>query len=545
MSFEIAERDLAGRIGKLRTKSGEVETPALLPVINPLLQPISPKILKDRFAFKALITNAYIISKNLKEEAVSLGIHRILDFDRVIMTDSGAYQNLIYGKVDTTVEEITRFQEDIGTDIAVILDVPTGWKTTREKAAWSVEETLRRAQRTIKIRNDNGILWVGPIQGGRYLELVTYSAKRMGELPFDIYALGSPTKIMEQYFFDILVDMIFVTKTNLPLDRPLHLFGAGHPLVFAMAAALGCDLFDSAAYALYARNGRYMTEYGTSRFEQLEYLPCSCPICSKYSPSEIRDMFPKDREKALAEHNIYQCQAEIRRIKQSIVEGRLWELLESRARSHPALLQAFRKFDKYFTYLEKNTPTSKRRGLFYFDSSGISRPEIVRHRRQISEKYVTPEERKLLLLLPQTLNKPFHTTNEYGRVFKTLRSIGKQEYEKTEICAYAVPFGVVPLEIDEVYPLSQFEATSPFDEESVKYVCSQVKSYISSRNFTTVLLHYDRQWGANLLEACRKACKQTGKDLLISYRGKRPWSRKAFEKLEEALKKASNRTNLE
>jgi 7-cyano-7-deazaguanine tRNA-ribosyltransferase len=58
---------------------------------------------------------------------------------------------------------------------------------------------------------------------------------------------------MEQYLFDILVDMIIAAKMNLPPERPLHLFGAGHPFMFALAVALGCDLFDSAAYAIYAR----------------------------------------------------------------------------------------------------------------------------------------------------------------------------------------------------------------------------------------------------------------------------------------------------
>ena len=99
----------------------------------------------------------------------------------------------------------------------------------------------------------------------------------MGKLPFQIHALGSPTEVMESYRYDVLADMILTAKKGLPVERPLHLFGAGHPAMFSLAVALGCDLFDSAAYALYARENRYMTENGTWRLEEMDYFPCCCP----------------------------------------------------------------------------------------------------------------------------------------------------------------------------------------------------------------------------------------------------------------------------
>ena len=133
------------------------------------------------------------------------------------------------------------------------------------------------------------------------------SAKEMGTLPFQIHALGSPTEVMESYRFDVLVDMIMTAKMNLPSDRPLHLFGAGHPFMFSLAVALGCDLFDSAAYALYARDGRYMTENGTWRLNELEYFPCSCPKCSKATPKNVLSLPQPEKEVFLAEHNLYVC----------------------------------------------------------------------------------------------------------------------------------------------------------------------------------------------------------------------------------------------
>ncbi|OYT48613.1 hypothetical protein B6U79_02845, partial [Candidatus Bathyarchaeota archaeon ex4484_231] len=92
--FEVHERDLLGRIGKLKTKSGTVETPAFLPVINIAKQTVSPKELWDNYGCRMLITNAYLIKKNQEETAKKEGIHRVLDFPGVVMTDSGAYQIL-------------------------------------------------------------------------------------------------------------------------------------------------------------------------------------------------------------------------------------------------------------------------------------------------------------------------------------------------------------------------------------------------------------------------------------------------------------------
>ncbi|MDH5462648.1 MAG: tRNA-guanine transglycosylase, partial [Candidatus Bathyarchaeota archaeon] len=225
MSFEIRERDILGRIGRLETKTGMIETPTLLPVINPTIQLIPPTKMQELFNCRALITNAYIVRKHFEEEAARKGIHRFLDFSGVIMTDSGAYQTLVYGDVEVSSEEIVQFQEDIDTDIATILDVPTGWGVSKEYAQSTVDETLRRARGLSKIKTRDDIAWVGPVQGGQYLDLVARSAVEMGKLPFEIHALGSPTPVMEQYLFGTLLEMIMAAKMNLPVERPFHLFG--------------------------------------------------------------------------------------------------------------------------------------------------------------------------------------------------------------------------------------------------------------------------------------------------------------------------------
>ena len=509
MSFEVREKDLLARIGKLKTKSGVVETPLLFPVINPNIQPIPPKKIETEFGFDALITNAYILKKRFQNQPIEKGLHKFLDFNDTIMTDSGAYQILVYGDIEVTSKEIVEYQERIDTDIATILDIPTGWKVSENLAEQTVKETLKRAKEFFTLKTRDDILWVGPVQGGRYLNLVAKSAKEMGKLPFQIYALGSPTEVMERYRFDVLVDMIMTAKMNLPTEKPLHLFGAGHPFMFALAIALGCDLFDSAAYAIYARQNRYMTENGTYRLNELDYFPCACPKCARTTPKQALELSQKEREVFLAEHNLYVCNAELKRIKQAIKDGRLWEHLEMRAHAHPALLRALKKLSKYEEFIEKHSPATKKSGLFFFNSLSLMRPEVVHYRKNLKERYTKPKQAEILLLIPQSQTKPFHKSREYKQIAKLLNNEPRENLSKVYVCFYAAPFGVIPIELDETYPLSQHETVQPLDKETITYVANQIGDYINRTSYKTIILLNDPEnWNETILNTCKKICRQ-------------------------------------
>ena len=530
MSFEVVDRDLLGRIGRLKTRRGVVETPLFLPVVNPLTQPIPPRRMLEEFGCKALITNAYIIKRRLGDQP-NLEVHRLLDYDGVIATDSGGYQILVYGDVEADPLEIVEFQKRIGSDIAVILDIPTGWETSRERAEWTVRETLRRAEDALPLIAESDALWVGPVQGGNHLDLVEWSAKSMSQLPYDIYALGSPTKVMEQYLFSTLVDMVMAAKLNLPVNRPLHLFGAGHPMIFALAVAMGCDIFDSAAYALYAREDRYLTPRGTMKLDELRYLPCPCPICRRYDADELREMLKFERERLLAEHNLYVCMAEVETVKQAISEGGLWELLEARSRGHPALTSAFRKLTEYREALERWSPTHKLRGLFYFDHYDLSRPELMRHRRRLTTNYSPPRRTSILLLAPAPREKPYIRSSDYRRLREHLIGFGE-----LHLCFYAPPFGVVPPELSETYPLSQIEVTEPLDPETMRWTAEETARYIEEKPYEGVILYRGSTDLDILIErCCREICDSLGKRIWV-LEASNPYSEASLRRLREFLK---------
>lgn len=528
MSFEILDRDLAGRIGKLETRRGVVETPLLLPVVNPSLQPVSPEEMRRDFGCQAIIANAYLLKKSHEKEVLSRGVHDFLGFDGTVVTDSGGYQILVYGDVDASPEEIVRFQEEIGTDVAVILDIPTGWNARRERAEYTVDETLRRAKAALTMLKSKNLLWVGPVQGGNHLDLVSRSAAEIGRMSFDIYALGSPTQVMERYLFDVLMDMIVAAKTNLPVEKPFHLFGAGHPFMLSFAVATGCDIFDSAAYAIYARRGKYMTDHGTISLKDLRYFPCQCKVCAEHTPQELSETPSKEKERLLAWHNLGVCFAEVRRIKQAISDGRLWELLELRARGHPSLLQALKRLGDYSNYLEAGTPISKGKGLLYLGSQGLARPEVARYRDKI-RSWTPPSEADVLVLLPQPSSKPFHRSREYRRVFSLLSKKLGRSVDRIHICFYAAPYGLIPLELDETYPLSQFEVALPLDAETMDYVAERVEDYLRSRGgYGAVVFQPDPILGGKVEDACKRA---VGPEKLITPSREKIWSVKAVKDL--------------
>ena len=260
--FEITGRDGRARLGRLHTSHGVLETPALLPVINPNIRTIEPREMWDRYGIGALITNSYIIWKHegLKQKATEDGVHALLDFPGMIMTDSGTFQSYIYGDVEVGVEEIVEFQRSIGVDVATMLDVFSRPDMTFTQVEHCVNETLERA--AVSVAAAQHTMLNGPIQGGLFKELRTKSAKGMAQHKFAIHPIGGIVPVMEQHRYKDYAKIMLATLPYLPAERPVHMFGCGHPMLFPMSIALGADLFDSAAYALFARDGRLLTPWG-------------------------------------------------------------------------------------------------------------------------------------------------------------------------------------------------------------------------------------------------------------------------------------------
>lgn len=375
--FEIKDKDLAARIGKLTTKHGEIETPSILPVINPSKRTLTTKEIQETGA-QALITNAYLLKKNHLHEVLTQGLHEFLDFPGPIMTDSGAYQLMEYGEIALTNKEVLKFQEKINTDIGVILDTPTS-SEKKEDVEKAVSETIKKVKESETHVKDKETLYVGPLQGWNYPEQFKKCLKTVRDLDYDIHAIGSVVPLMKRYGYPELFEPMSLAKKHLPEDRPIHLFGAGHPLILPFAVAMGMDIFDSAAYSLYAQDERYMTPTGTKKLKDLQYLPCNCPVCANNSPEEL-----KKNTKKLAKHNLYVTFREMKRIKQAIKERTLFELLETKSRAHPSLKKLMDKISNDMETMKKRDPITKKH-LFKVSKYSEKRPDYKRAIKKTQE----------------------------------------------------------------------------------------------------------------------------------------------------------------
>ena len=481
--FDIKAKDMRGRVGVLKTNHGDVKTPALMPVIHPRKQAIDVK----KYGADIIITNAYLIYKDdeLKQKALDEGLHKLINFDGPIMTDSGSFQLSIYGDVEISNKEVIEFQDLINSDIGTSLDIPTAPFVDREKAENDLKITIDRAKEAIEIKKDNNIkmLLNSVVQGSTFPDLRQKCAEQLSSLDADLYPIGAVVPLMESYHYKDLVDVVMNSIMYLPDDVPRHLMGAGHPMIFALAVAMGCDLFDSAAYILYAEDDRLLSTRGTFKLENLQEMPCSCEVCSKYTPDDLRAMPKKQRRDLIAQHNLHVSFAELRLIRQAIYDGSLMELVEQRCRAHPALIDAVRQLANYNDNFEKYDPRSKKSAFFYTGAESLNRSEVIRHHQKLKEM---PKKRDLVVLPPT--RKPYSKfiSGKLGE-FHIFGSQQEIDLDDTDFMVLDVPFGLIPLEIDEVYPLSQNDSPKIKDIDSLEYLSNFLSDF--TKDYEQILIH--------------------------------------------------------
>jgi 7-cyano-7-deazaguanine tRNA-ribosyltransferase len=464
-NFEVRAYDAAGRVGELTVRRGDVtvETPALLPVVNPHVQTVPPAELADTYGAQILITNSYILhgSEDLREPALRQGLHDLLSFPGAIMTDSGSFQLAEYGDIDVTTRGILNFQQAIGADIGTPVDIPTPPGASREQARKERATTQERLE-TAAAMDTGGMLVSAPIQGATFPKLREQAAREAYETGLSLYPIGAVVPLMNEYRYAELVEVVAAAKRGLGQDAPVHLFGAGHPMTFALAAALGCDLFDSAAYAIYARDDRYLTVRGTEHLEDLTALPCACPVCVEHTPGELRDAEESRRQRLLGEHNLAVSFAEIRRVRNAIRGGNLLELVEARARSHPRMLDGYRALLDVAGQLEATDPVSKD-AFFYLSGDSPRRPEVLRHHERLGRLDVSGD----------LLVGAGRTDGEYGEYWRLVP-----------------PFGPVPPALSDVYPVTA-ELPDRLDDAAYEAAARGITSLVEANPGAAVTVLHD------------------------------------------------------
>jgi 7-cyano-7-deazaguanine tRNA-ribosyltransferase len=476
--FEIRAKDGMARLGRFTTTHGTVKTPLLMPVVHPGKSAITPRRLIDEFGFQMIITNSYIIRSHdrFRAKAIESGVHGLLEFDGPIMTDSGAFQMYFHGLSEGEIDplEIVKFQKNIGSDIGTILDVFSDPKVGKTKVEQDVAVSLERARLSVPEKED--MMLAGTVQGGIYEDLRERSARELAQMDIDVHPIGGVVPLMEQYRYSEMVQIVLASKKHLPPDRPVHLFGCGHPMLFAQAAILGCDFFDSASYAKFAESGRMLFTTGTMHLDQLEELPCECPICSTTDVKELLKLDKPDRDLSLMKHNLFVSAAEMRRVRQAIRDGKLFELAAARSAGHPSLLEAFSTMMRNSELIVQSDPIGKSSSIMYAGPETLRRPEMVTFHSRIIKRYPY-RSTETVLLVPHLGDRPFADT-----LPKAVEEVRKRSHERL-LLFFITPFGAIPWELEHVHPAQQCIFPKQLRENELEVAAQRIQDVLDNLSF--------------------------------------------------------------
>lgn len=504
--FETRVRDGYARLGLLHTERHILRTPTLLPVVNPNILTISPKEMWD-MGFEALITNSYIIwkSEQLRSHALEHGVHHLLDYAGVVMTDSGVFQQYVYGDVEVGETEVVEFQRDIGVDIATMMDVFGRPDMSREELEDAVRVTAERGPAALAASGDT--LMNGPVQGGTYADLRAESARLMSGMDFAVHPIGGIVPLMERQRYRELVEIIVASKSELTSGRPVHAFGCGHPLLFPICVALGIDLFDSAAYALFAKDDRLLTPVGTVKLQSLEEWPHSSPALMGTTPAEVRQLPVGEKIELLARHNLQVTEAELARCREAVREGTIWNLVEERSHCNPHLREAtLWLYENMPERIILNSPPCRKGGIWWSDDTPLHPrmtnaaawlhwvPPLVTHMGEA----ISVDERVLLIL-----------HNDEGPWRETLSELVQRVVSRWPSVTPLIytPIGLTPYQLEDLNPYSHilgpsilWDAIAPFrEEEEIESFIFNLINRLLGDSGSTALLHNAKMDEGDLL----------------------------------------------
>jgi len=367
MVFKIIHKDkhTKARIGILKTKKGNIETPFFMPVATRgSVKTLTSEELQD-MKIKAVISNALILSlRNGSEILKKLkGIGKFMNYKGINFTDSGGFQmysesiyiksnnegiyfrNPLNGeKIFMTPEKNMELQLIIGGDVAMCLDSMPMYTHSKTQISEAVEKTTLWAGRCKsyhdklqeKISKNEKQLLFGIIQGGIYPDLRELSAKSLLKMDFDGYSIGGfglGETINEEF------EIVKIVKNILPENKPVYLMGIGNPVEILKGISLGVDIFDSRMPTQNARRGTLFTSQGKLKILNEKYKfdsepidkECKCFVCKNYSKAFVKYQLINDEftgKKLATYHNIYFITKLIEKAKEKIKQGKFQEFLK-------------------------------------------------------------------------------------------------------------------------------------------------------------------------------------------------------------------------
>ena len=304
------------RRGILHTNHGDYATPIFMPVgTRATVKTLSPEELKDIHS-AVVLANTYHLWLRPGEDIVAKagGLHKFMNYDGPILTDSGGFQvfslaekknikeegvlfksHIDGRKLFLTPELSIQIQNKLDSDIAMSFDECPPYPVTYDYMKQSVERTIRWAKRGKDVHSNENQSLFGIVQGGEFEDLRNFSAKETVKLDFDGYSIGG-TSVGEDK--DTVYKMIDYAIKYLPEDKPRYLMGVGDPLDILEGVERGVDMFDCVLPTRIARHGNAFTRHGKLNIRNEKYKEdftpiedtCDCYACRHYTKAYIRHL---------------------------------------------------------------------------------------------------------------------------------------------------------------------------------------------------------------------------------------------------------------
>lgn len=334
IKYELLKKDNNARHGILHTNHGSFETPMFMPVGTLAnVKTLVPEELKEMNS-AIILSNTYHLWQRPGEDIINKagGLHKFMNYDGPILTDSGGFQVFSLAKPKNISEEGVKFKSHIDgrelmltpeksihiqnmldSDIAMSFDECPPASASYEYMKNSIERTLRWAKRGKEAhKNENQSLF-GIIQGGAYKDLREFSAKETVKLDFDGYSVGGVANDNESK--EDMYNAIDYSTVYMPEDKPRYLMGVGEPIDILEGVERGIDMFDCVLPTRIARHGNAFTTKGkinlTNAKYKEEFTPiekeCDCYTCKHYTKAYIRHLLVSNEILAgrlLSIHNI-------------------------------------------------------------------------------------------------------------------------------------------------------------------------------------------------------------------------------------------------
>lgn len=349
------EANTNARLGKIKTNYGEYDTPMFMPVgTQATVKTLSPEELVD-INSGIILANTYHLWLRPGEDIVNKagGLHKFMNWDGPILTDSGGFQVFSLAKPKDISEEGVHFknhlngddlfltpeksieiQNKLDSDIAMSFDECPPASADYEYMKNSIERTLRWAKRGKDVHNNENQSLFGIIQGGAYQDLREYSAKETVKMDFDGYSIGGVANDHESK--EDMYRAIEYSTPFIPDEKVRYLMGVGEPIDILEGVIRGIDIFDCVLPTRLARHGHAFTKYGKINLKNAKYkedftpidAECDCYACKHYTKAYIKHLINADETfgaRLLSIHNIRFLIRLTEDIRNAIKEDRILE----------------------------------------------------------------------------------------------------------------------------------------------------------------------------------------------------------------------------